>query len=55
MPRLAECYRPAPALPADGAPPVAVGLDTMRAVTDGALLFALAGLTALGWTAPDSV
>ena len=45
-----ECYRPAPALPADGAPPVAVGLDTMRAVTDGALLLALAGLTALGWT-----
>ena len=45
-----ECYRPAPALPADDAPPVAVGLDTTRAVADGALLFALAGLAGLGWT-----
>lgn len=45
-----ECYRPAPALPADAAPPVAVGLDSARAVADGALLFALAGLTALAWT-----
>ncbi len=44
-----ECYRPAPALPADAAPPVAVGLDSARAVADGALLFALAALAGRGW------
>ncbi|MBI3571428.1 MAG: COX15/CtaA family protein [Gammaproteobacteria bacterium] len=44
-----ECYRSAPALSADDTPPVAVGLDVVRVVTDGALLFALAGLVALGW------
>lgn len=43
-----ECYRSAPALPADNTPPVAVGLDVVRAMTDGALLFALAGLAVLG-------
>ena len=44
-----ECYRSAPALPADNTPPLAVGLDVVRAVTDGALLFVLAGLAVLGW------
>lgn len=43
-----ECYRSAPALPVDSTPPVAVGLDVARAMTDGALLFVLVGLAALG-------
>lgn len=42
-----ECYRSAPA--ADNTPPVAVGLDIVRAITDGALLLVLVGLVALGW------
>lgn len=44
-----ECYRSAPALPADYTPPVAVGLDIVRAITDGALLLVLVGLVVLGW------
>lgn len=42
-----ECYRSAPAV--DKTPPVTVGLDIVRAVTDGALVLALVGLVALGW------
>lgn len=42
-----ECYRSAPA--ADNTPPVAVGLDIVRAITDSALVLVLVGLVALGW------